>query len=140
MYKYTKALGIVIFFLIIFEIMMCVILIYKDLNGTGICLVGNNCNQVQETKYGSIMGIKLGYIALIAFVALIAIYPLKKSRYFLTAVGLGFLFAIFLILVQIFILNQICTSCMIIDFVMILIFILAFVGRYIHHRRQIIKR
>jgi len=134
--KYTKTLGIIILLLILVEIGMAIFLVYGDMNNTGICLKGETCNQLQEGKYGSIFGIKLGYLALVAFIALIALFPLKKSRYFLAAASLGFLFAVFLIFVQLFVLHQICIVCMIIDPIMILIFILAFTGRYIHHRRQ----
>ncbi len=113
--------SIIIIALILFEIGMCSYLIYKDLKGTpNVCMIGHSCDSVQSSIYGSIFGIKLSYIAVFAFISLLLSFLFYKPIF---AIGtyLGAAAAVVLIAIQLFVLKEICSNCMIIDGTMILI-------------------
>ena len=122
-----KILLSLIIILIIFEIIMSIYLIYLDRTRiTGMCVLGSHCDQVQDSKYGSILGMKLPYLALISFIFLLFLFFVNKKMFFSGSV-LGTLFAVYLIVLQLFVLKQICINCMIIDSSMIIIFVLSLV-------------
>ena len=120
------------------EIAMAGFLVYKDMNPTktnlNICIKGGSCESVQNSVYGSIFGIKLPVYGLIAFIILLGLYFLNKKLHLLTAlIGMGI--SLTLISIQVFVLKQICSNCMIVDFTMITIFLISLVNYFIFKKK-----
>lgn len=129
--KYKRIINITIILLILFEILLSAYLIYEDNKKvSNICMIGNNCESVRDSSYGQIWGIKLPYYALFAFIILLLCYPFYKRIFFIGTV-IGGLAALYLIIIQLFILKQICSLCMIVDITMILLLSLAIANRYL---------
>lgn len=121
----------ILILLVATELVLTGFLSYKAATSVaGFCVIGNdvgNCESVQNSEYGKIFGIKLGYIGLFSFlvlsVALARDFRRKKlSRLFVVLTLIGFLFALYLIYLQIFVLKQICTACIVVDGIAIAIF------------------
>ena len=117
----NKSLKLVILLLIIVEILFSGWLVYKNLTTADVCIIGDSCNGVQNSDFGEIFGIKLSYLGLFAFIALLIVFFLKK-RLFLVATSIGTAVAVYLMVVQLFVLKKVCVNCIIIDGIMILIF------------------
>ena len=123
--KTKNILNYIIIFLLIFEILLSLYLITKDLNkkqDQNICIIGKGCDIVQQSVYGQVFGIKLPFLAIFAFIILLILYFYNKKIFYF-GIFLGTLFSLYLITVQLFILKHICSNCMIVDIIMILIFI-----------------
>ena len=95
------------------------------------CLTGGGCKIVQNSEYGSILGIKLGVVGIIGFFALFLSYILaykKKIDYkiYLTMSFIGALGAIYFISLQFFVIKAVCSNCMAVDFNAILIFLISY--------------
>lgn len=112
--------------LIVFQTIFTGYMAYGDLHPSNICVLGKSCEQVQDTKYGQIFGIKLPFIAFFAFIALLLCY-LFSYRLFLLGSLLGFAVSLTLIYIQTVILKMVCINCLMVDVVMILIFSLALI-------------
>ena len=115
----NKILVGLIVFLILFEMGMCIWIIHQESNQANVCVIGRSCEEVQNTKYGSILGIKLPMIGLVAFIFL-GLSLFNKKLFLILSSG-GSIFSVYLIFIQLFILKQICSSCSIIDVTMLLI-------------------
>src|SRR3989339_475422 len=115
----NKSLKLVILLLIIVEILFSGWLVYKNLTTADVCIIGDSCNGVQNSDFGEIFGIKLSYLGLFAFIALLIVFFLKK-RLFLVATSIGTAVAVYLMVVQLFVLKKVCVNCIIIDGIMIL--------------------
>ncbi len=123
--------------LVFLELVLTGYLSYGNLNSlSGFCVVGdtNNCDNVQNSIYGNIFGVKLSYLGFVSFLVLSSVFvrDLRRRRVSGLFRGLAFagaVFAFYLIYVQIFILGEICTTCMVADGTAILIFLTSFVGR-----------
>ena len=128
-----KLLSGVLFFLIIIEILISAFLIFQPSNASVFCATGSSCGDVQSSSYGYILGIKLSYIGLFSFIALLSLFILSSKKeifrfWYLLACLLGAFLAAYLIFIQLFVLNQICSNCLIIDSIIILIFIISIMG------------
>lgn len=122
--KYKK----IILVLVVLELLMAAWLAYQDLTAkTNVCLIGKSCDYVQSSAYSQIFGIKLPYIAIFAFAGLLVLY-FAKEKWFLAAAGFGALISVYLLIVQFFILKQICTNCTIVDSLMLAIFGISLLG------------
>lgn len=117
-------LHTIIFWLIIFEIAFAMYLSYNHYAYSGICSIGS-CDTVQSSAYGSLFGISLNYLAVVAFILLFICYK-KNTGLYIIGITVGSLTALYLIYLQLFVLNAICSNCMVIDGVMIVIAILSF--------------
>lgn len=127
--RYNKTINILIISLIILELIFSVYLIYEEKTKvSNICIIGTSCESVRESSYGEIFGIKLFYISIVAFLILLLTYIYNK-KIFLIECLIGSIFSLYLIFVQLFVLKQICSSCMIIDLIMIVILILGVINR-----------
>ena len=115
--------------LIIFEIIFSAWLIYEDSKKQNVCFIGKTCDIVQSSDYGQIFGIKLPYLAIFAFTGLL-ILLYAKENWFMIATAIGALVSVYLIIVQLFILKQICTNCTIVDVTMLVIFGLSLKNYY----------
>ncbi len=113
--------------LILLEILLTAYLFIES-SSSGLCLGGADCASVQNSEYGSLFGIKLSFFGLAMFILLLGLF-LATERYrwiyllFFTGAVLGFVFAIYFISIQLFILKKFCSSCILIDSIAIVIFI-----------------
>lgn len=123
--------------LLILEIILTGFLAYNAMYSSGFCVVSDNvgnCESVQSSIYSEIFGVKLSYLGLIAFVVLAFVYFIslkdrKISKLFIWLSFVGALFALYLLYLQLFVLQQVCTTCLIVDGVSILIFLISWVFR-----------
>ena len=127
MKKKTTALLLA---LIIFEIAFVGYLLYVSPgNGeTDVCIIGegSSCQNVQNSVYGSIAGMKVSQIGLVSFIILLIVFIFwKDKKIFLICTLLGALTALYFIIIQLFVLKTICSECMVIDLIAILIFLIA---------------
>lgn len=120
-----KILNYIVLGIILFEIIMVSQMIKES--DAGFCSI-DSCNKVQNSVFGSIFGIKVTYIAIIAFFILLFLF-LNNKKYYNLATYVGIIIAIYFIFVQFFVINQICKDCMIVDSSMIILFVLSFLTR-----------
>lgn len=92
-----------------------------------------DCGTVVNSNFAYLMGIPIALLGLIHYILLffwvIGIIFTKKQLFRIFAYGqskIGFLFSLYLIYIQIFILNSICLFCMLSALISILIFIILF--------------
>ena len=113
------------------------------LSYSSVCLIGDatSCSDVQNSEYGSILGIKVSILGVIAFILLFIAYlgATLKNKYkdnfyeiFLVGIVIGTIASIYFILLQIFVLKTTCINCMLIDSAMLILAALVF----INHRKQ----
>lgn len=124
--------------LLVIELVLTGFLSYKSATSVqSFCVIGQeagSCDSVQGSGYGSLFGIKLGYLGLFSFLVLSAVLFLdlgkkKLSKIFVWLSFVGAVFAIYLVYVQLFVLGQICTTCMFVDGIAILIFFVSLSAR-----------
>lgn len=126
--EYLKGL---IFIFIILEIILSVFVTYSYMKPSAeFCLSGNGCDNVKNSEYSKIFGISTPLFGIIAFLMLLALYILAYKKkinynYFLIASLIGAIFSIYFIVLQVFVINSICSNCMIIDLIAIAIAIIA---------------
>jgi len=130
----SRILNIAIICLIILEIILSGLLAHHNLQGRNLCIVGESCDFVQNSSYGQIFGIKLPYIAIFAFAGLLIIFYAKPKLFF-AAASIGLLVSLSLITIQVFILKQTCSSCILVDIAMILIFCISLV-KFFYERKH----
>lgn len=135
--KYIKGL---LFILIAVQISLALFSIYEEYNGYSLCLPGFNCKAVQTSPYASIFGIKFGLIGAIAFTSLLLVYILAYNKkipywFFQLSIAIGTLGAVYFISVQAFILKTFCSTCMLIDNLMIAIGIIILIDYYLEKLR-----
>lgn len=129
----------VVFGLLVFLVLMTAYLAYLDLSGggEGFCIIdgeGNtSCTNVQNSQYGSFLGVRLVYWGfgsfLLAFVVYLVAntpnkYRRKAHKVFFFMMGFGAIIALILIAIQFFVLQAMCSTCLVIDFGTIIIFYL----------------
>lgn len=136
-----KTIRLIIYLLLAAMILLSGRLAYADFvgAGSGYCILGpgaESCNAVQNSIYGSFLGVKVSYVGFVAFVVLGALYLGGRPHWryrensfelFLFAAALGSLFSLYLLIVQIFILGSICSTCVVIDVCMLVLCGFAFV-------------
>lgn len=116
--------------LIVANLLLSVYLVYEQNKNEGICLIGSTCNAVWSSPYAHVLGIPLPWFGVFAF-AIVLMFSLFRSRniwlerFYILSVGAGGLIALYLIIVQLFVLKLICSTCMVIDSIAIIIAILA---------------
>ncbi len=114
--------------LILLEVLFTAYLVI-DGGSSALCLAGSDCASVQNSAYGSFFGVKLSILGLITFILLLGIF-LATEKYqwmyllFFTGAVLGFIFALYFLSIQFFILHKFCSSCILIDSIAIAIFII----------------
>ena len=116
-----------ILFFIILEIIFSLSLAYDSYSESKVCVPGFDCAGVQNSPYAYFLGIKLSVLGAIAFPLLMALFLLSSKykhleRFYLVAVTLGTLGAIYFLSIQAFILKIFCSTCMAVDTLMIVIF------------------
>ena len=117
--------------LIIIALIMTTAIAYTASISSELCIGGSDCTTVQNSKYGSLLGIKVGVWGMIAFTVLFILYgwahnSYRRYRIYFTATLIGALASLAFIAIQAFMLKQWCSSCLIVDTLMILIAVLSY--------------
>lgn len=93
-----------------------------------ICNAGAGCDIVQKSDYSFIFGIKVAWFGVACFLTLLGAFFLIREKYYWIFFGMttiGFIFALYFLYVQIFIIKAICQNCFIIDIVSLIIFFIS---------------
>jgi uncharacterized membrane protein len=91
-----------------------------------ICTTGGGCETVQQSKYAVLAGVPVAVLGLAAWTAalLLAIWDSELARTLLLAIALiALAFAAYLVILQLFVIDAICTWCMINDLAITPIFV-----------------
>jgi uncharacterized membrane protein len=86
---------------------------YAD--STVVCPVGGGCETVQESRYAEIAGIPVALLGLVAYTAILAllVWDAPVARLAAASTSLvGLLFSIYLLVVQLFVIDAICIWCL----------------------------
>ena len=120
-------------FLLVFLISLISSIIIFSNSSTGVCTIGGGCDTVNNSVYGSTLGIKnsLYGIFIFSFMIIITLLhmrrPNKKTRMIIHwAVILGSLIAIYFLYIQFFVIRVFCNFCLIIDFGLLIALIFLF--------------
>jgi len=90
-----------------------------------ICTTGG-CETVQQSKYAVLAGIPVAVLGLVAWTAalVLAIWDSELARTLLLAIALVALaFAVYLVILQLFVIDAVCTWCMLNDLLITPIFV-----------------
>ena len=125
-----KVYGKLIVLLIVIEVILS-LFIASSSNGFA-CAPGSSCGTVQNSIYGVIFGMKVAWFGAIAFSLLFLIYFIfanlgNKYWIFLVFSSIGMLFSLYFIALQFFVLKELCTNCLAVDSIMVIIFVLSVV-------------
>ena len=142
----STLLRTIIFILIIFLIILTGYLAIVDSKGSTVCLIGEHasCSIVQNSQYGKILGVKVIWLGFFAFIILLLTYyqTFSKKHYdksthriYIILASFGAIFAIYFIYIQHLILKEYCSSCLVIDTSMLLIFVLSVIEFFKTKRR-----
>lgn len=80
-----------------------------------VCVAGGGCETVQESEYAEVAGIPVALIGLGAYVALLGLLLWDAPRARLVAATLalvGFLFSVYLLALQLFVIDAVCVWCL----------------------------
>ena len=101
-------------------------LFYIDIkNSSPFCLPNSSCDFVLKSQYSKFLGLPIALWGVFYFGSVLILVLLKRLNFLLKFISsLGFLFAIYLIYIQSFVLKSFCFYCLITDISAILIFIL----------------
>ena len=91
-----------------------------------ICTTGGGCETVQQSKYAVLAGIPVAVLGLAAWTAalVLAIWDSELARTLLLAIALiALAFAVYLVVLQLFVIDAVCTWCMINDLAITPIFV-----------------
>ncbi len=109
-------------FLLIFLVSLISSIILSTNGTTGVCKPGAGCDLVNNSSYGSTLGIKNSVygIFIFSFMVLVTLFhitkPNKHTRMVIhTATIIGSLIAIYFLYLQIFIIKYFCEFCLLID-------------------------
>lgn len=129
-----KKIKWVIMIFILVQLLLSVQIAYSNYFGSGFCITGDSgntdCDAVQGSEYGRFLGVPLGVIGSAAFLILLvfgylALYRDKDfGKIFGILVCLGTMASLYLLYIQFFVLKQICSSCLVVDGLMIGVFVL----------------
>ncbi|MEK6856074.1 MAG: vitamin K epoxide reductase family protein [Nanoarchaeota archaeon] len=116
--------------LLILNFILCIYLVYDQSQQQGYCIIGSSCNQVWNSPQAHLLGIPMSWFGLFAFLLFFIMHEFKSKniwieRGYVLFVGAGAVMALYLIIVQAFVIHAFCTICTIIDSIMIVIAILA---------------
>jgi len=114
--------------ILIIEILLCIYSAFTTFSNNFLCSAKSGCDLVQASPFSHVLGIKLSIIAIFAFLILLFCWLERDKKFFnrayfiMSLVGAGL--AIIYISLQIFIIRAICESCVIIDILAIILYIL----------------
>ncbi len=131
--KMWTRLEVVIAVLIFFEIIFSLASFYETKKNEVFCIEGGSCNDVVNSQYGTIFGIKVALFGVLAFAFLFVFFALRKHHHlldkmFLAGSMMGSLFASYFLYLQFFVLHKICTNCLFVDGTMLVILALSIIA------------
>jgi uncharacterized membrane protein len=80
-----------------------------------VCPVGGGCETVQESRYAEIAGIPVALLGLVAYTAILSlvVWDAPIARLAAASISLvGLLFSMYLLVVQLFVIDAICIWCL----------------------------
>jgi uncharacterized membrane protein len=110
--------------------------IYKISGNEGMCLGSGDCSTVNASRFSEVNGIPVAVIGIIGYVAILAFHLFENRNTFfrqnaiLLIFGMsltGFIFTVWLVYVELALLNAICPFCVTSQVAMTLIFIIAII-------------
>ena len=120
-------------FLLIFTISLISSIIITSNSSTGVCTIGGNCDTVNNSPYGSFLGIKNSAygIFIFSFMIVITLFHMNKPsrhtrRLIHLAVIVGSIIALYFLYMQFFVIKVFCTYCLIVDFGLLIALIFLF--------------
>ncbi len=120
----------IILFFIFINILISFYLCLVDLkNQNVLCTPGNRCDYVLKSEYSKIKGIPISLIGFIYFIFLFMLITISNLNPALLNLALifssfSFIFSLYLIYLQIYIIKALCPYCLVVDVSSILIFFL----------------
>lgn len=108
--------------------------VYKLTANDSMCLGSGDCSTVNASRYSEVNGIPVAAIGIIGYVAILAVHYFENRNSFFKQNGAliifgmaltGFIFTVWLIYVEIALLNAICPFCVTSQAAMTVIFIIA---------------
>ena len=108
--------------------------IYKVTSNDSMCLGSGDCSTVNASKYSEVNGIPVAVFGMIGYLAILAVHYFEnRNRFFkqnstLMIFGMaltGFIFTVWLIYVEVALLNAICPFCVTSQVAMTIIFMIA---------------
>ncbi len=117
--------------LIILALIATIYIAYTASQGTELCILGSGCAGVQNSEYGTLLGVKVSIWGMIAFTLLFILYgwahsSYKRYRLYFTTALVGAITSLIFIAIQAFILEQWCSSCLVVDLLMLIIAFLSY--------------
>ena len=85
-----------------------------------VCVVGGGCETVQESEYAEIAGVPVALLGLVAYVVMLGLVAWDTEGARLAAATLAFvglLFSLYLLALQLFVIDAICVWCLANDIV-----------------------
>ncbi len=108
--------------------------VYKITSNNKMCLGSGDCATVNSSRYSEVNGIPVAALGVVGYAAILAVLLLEKRISFFKENGslllfgmalTGFLFTLWLIYVEIFLIYALCPFCLVSQITMTAIFILA---------------
>lgn len=122
----------IILFLSILNLIVSSYLFYLDLKKeVPFCLINSGCEFILQNKYSRIFNIPIAFLGIVYFlILLIFSFLIFKGKnylikFFKIITTFGFLFALYLIYLQFFVIKSFCQYCLVVDFSTIIIFFLS---------------
>jgi uncharacterized membrane protein len=113
--------------IIIIELLLCVYSASTTTSNNLLCSVKSSCDLVQSSSFSHVLGIKLSIFAIFAFLLLLLSWIERDKKIFYYSFFvmslIGALLALIYISLQIFVIKAICESCIIIDTLAIILYI-----------------
>ncbi|MER3570112.1 MAG: hypothetical protein C4348_00645 [Patescibacteria group bacterium] len=122
----------IILFLSILNLIVSSYLFYLDLKKeVPFCLINSGCEFIFQSKYSRIFNIPIAFLGIVYFlILLIFSFLIFKGKnylikFFKIIITFGFLFALYLIYLQFFVIKSFCQYCLVVDFSTIIMFFLS---------------
>jgi uncharacterized membrane protein len=82
--------------------------------GSVVCVVGGSCEEVQSSEYSKVLGLPVAVLGLAAYAIVLGLvaWDSPTARLVAAAIALvGLLFSIYLLIVQLFVIDAVCAWC-----------------------------
>ena len=119
-----KSLKNIVLALCVGGIFVSLYLTYSKLTSTPLLCLDAGCNKVQNSQYSEIFGIPVAIFGILFYFALFILVYKNKLKYAKFWALWGIIFSTYLTYLELFVIDAICTWCVISFIIVILIFIL----------------
>lgn len=115
-----------VLWIILGQLLLSAYLMYEKAQSAVFCVVGQSCDAVQQSAYGTLWGFDVSMLGLIAFGLLLITYVTQhhhryNRRLYLMGIAFGVIGALYFIGIQAFVLRAYCSTCMVIDVSMLVV-------------------